>query len=76
MRVLLQNTETNLYFIGTEQWTEDPIKATDFGDIEHAARVYQAQNLAYARIVLDPSIQDFAQIPVWNVLRQVRAGGV
>ncbi len=76
MRVLLQNTETNLYFIGAEQWTEDPIQATDLEDIEHAAQVYQAQNLAYARIVLHPTVQDFPRLPVWNAPRQIRAGGL
>ena len=56
MRVLLQNTETNLYFVDPNQWTDDPLKATDFEEVEHAARAYHTQDLAYARIVLEPGM--------------------
>jgi hypothetical protein len=54
MRVLLQNTETKLYFIDTDQWTDDPLKATDFGEVELAVDVYHRHDLAYAQIVVEP----------------------
>jgi hypothetical protein len=53
MRVLLQNTETKLYFVDNDEWTDDPLKATDFEEVEHAARVYHLHDLAYARIVIE-----------------------
>lgn len=56
MRVLLQNTETKLFFIDKDQWTEDPEKATDFEEVELAAQVYHTQDLVYARIVLEPGV--------------------
>lgn len=56
MRVLLQNTETKLYFIGQNEWTNDPLKATDFEQVESAAEAYHTQDLAYAQIVLEPGL--------------------
>ncbi|HLH54708.1 MAG TPA: hypothetical protein VKY92_13935 [Verrucomicrobiae bacterium] len=53
MRVLLQNTETKLYLIGCNQWTDDPSKATDFQEVQSAAEAYEIEDLAYARIVVD-----------------------
>ena len=75
MRVLLQNTETNLYFVDAEQWTDDPVKATDFEDVEQAARAYHTQNLAYARIVIDSFSAGVRPPPVSRVARQIRASG-
>jgi hypothetical protein len=60
MRVLLQNTETRLYFIDADQWTEDPLKAKDFEDVERAADAYEDQDIDYARIVLETGL------PSWN----------
>ena len=54
MRVLLQNTETKLYFVDTDEWTGDPAKARDFEQVEQAAEIYHLQGLAYARIVVEP----------------------
>ncbi len=56
MRVLLQNTETKLYFIDANEWTDDPSKATDFEEVELAAQVYHTHDLAYAQIVLQPAL--------------------
>ncbi|HZR21651.1 MAG TPA: hypothetical protein VFE51_30495 [Verrucomicrobiae bacterium] len=56
MRVLLQNTETKLFLIAPNDWTEDPLKATDFEQVENAAQVYHTQDLAYAQIVLEPGL--------------------
>ena len=75
MRVLLQNTETKLYFINPNEWTDDPLKATDFEQVDHAADVYHSRGLSYAQIIVD---EDRIQ-PRPNVLaelvKQVRAQG-
>ncbi len=57
MRILLLNAETKLYFVGPNQWTEDPAEALDFEQIERAAQVYSAEGLTYAEIVLEPAAQ-------------------
>ena len=61
MRVLLQNSETKLYFAGPNEWTEDSGKALNFEHIDQATEVYANENLAYAEIVLDPEPPDQAQ---------------
>ncbi len=57
MRVLLQNTETKLYFAGPNEWTEDAAKAVNFEHIDRASQVYTSENLAYAEIILTPDVQ-------------------
>ena len=71
MRVLLQNTETKLYLIGDNEWTDDPAKATDFEEIENAAQIYHAHDLAYARIVVDPASASPTPEVFMEMLRQV-----
>ena len=61
MRVLLQNSETKLYFAGPNEWTEDSAKALNFEHIDRATEVYANENLTYAEIVLDPEPPDQAQ---------------
>jgi hypothetical protein len=56
MRVLLQNAETKKYFVSPNDWTSDPLKATDFEEVETAAQVYHTQDVAYAQIVLEPGL--------------------
>jgi hypothetical protein len=75
MRVLLQNTETKLYFIDSNEWTDDPLKATNFEHVDYAAYVYQTEDLAYARIIIEPGPP--AQVPqrLSDLLRQVQAQG-
>jgi len=63
MRVLLQNTETKLYFIDSDQWTQDPSEATDFEEIQLAEQVYHHHDLAYARIVVEPGPSPAAEVP-------------
>lgn len=75
MRVLLQNTETKLYFIDTNQWTDDPLKATDFEEVELAAEVYHRHDLAYARIVVERVLLP-SRTPEFSELRKhVQAQG-
>ena len=72
MRVLLQNTETKLYFIIPNDWTNDPLKATDFEDIENAEHVYLTQDLAYAQILLEPGLPSSRPQISSELLRRVQ----
>lgn len=63
MRVLLQNSETKLYFAGPNEWTDDSTKAVNFEHIDRASQIYASENLAYAEIVLEPERPEaFARI--------------
>lgn len=75
MRVLLQNTETKLYFVDTNQWTDDPSKAKDFQEVEHAAQIYHLQGPAYAKIVVEPNALELRRDPVEALLKYVQASG-
>lgn len=72
MRVLLQNMETKLYLVIPNEWTNDPLKATDFEEVEHAAEVYHCQDLAYAQIVLEPGLAPARPAAVPQVFRHVQ----
>ncbi len=75
MRVLLQNTETNLYFISPLEWTDDPLKATDFGEVEIAAEAYHSKDLAYAQIVIEPGLASSRPQVRAALLRAIQAEG-
>lgn len=75
MRVLLQNTETKLYFINTNEWTDDPLKATDFEEVEHAAEVYAAQDMAYAQIIVQPGALPHTPPVLEHLARYIQARG-
>ena len=53
MRVLLHNTETSLYYAGSNDWTGNPERALDFGSVEHAVAAYKVERIAFAEIVVD-----------------------
>jgi hypothetical protein len=72
MRVLLQNTETKLYFISGKEWTDDPAKAMDFEEVENAAQAYHTQDLVYARIVVDSAVPSHSSGTLVELLRQAR----
>lgn len=72
MRVLLQNTETRLYYAGPDRWTKHALDAMDFEYVEHAARMYEIEDLAYAQIVLDPGLPGIARLPI-RVAKHVEA---
>jgi hypothetical protein len=75
MRVLLQNTETKLYFIEADQWTDDPLRATDFEEVEQAAHVYHTHHLAYAQIVIHPGASSAKQHAFEQLARQIQIQG-
>ncbi len=65
MRVLLQNSITQLYYAGPGRWSEHMIEALDFGQVERAAEIYALEDLAYARIVLDADLP--AELPRFSI---------
>lgn len=73
MRVLLQNTETKLYFICADEWTDDPSQATDFQEIQNAAAAYDSEDLAYARIVVEPAGAAAAALAFAEIFKRARA---
>ena len=75
MRVLLQNTQTKLYFINADDWTDDPLKATDFEEVERAEEVYHRQGVAYAQIVVEPGPPSPKAQVLGELLKYVQAAG-
>jgi hypothetical protein len=75
MRVLLQNAETKQYFVSPNDWTSDPLEATDFEEVETAAQVYHAQDVAYAQIVLEPGLPPARVQPNVGYARNAQAQG-
>jgi hypothetical protein len=75
MRVLLQNTETKLYYIEADTWTDDPLRATDFEEVEQAAHVYHCQHLAYAQIIIHPGASSAKQHVFEELARQIQTHG-
>jgi hypothetical protein len=75
MRVLLQNTETKLYFVDTNEWTDDPLKATDFEEVEHAAEAYDTQDVAYAQIVVSSAPSTATPYVLTEMLKQANPVG-
>ena len=73
MRVLLQNAETKLYFVDTNQWTDDPSKAKDFQEVENAAQIYHIHDLAYAKIVVESGPTEARRDPMEALLKLVQA---
>ena len=71
MPVLLQNTETRLYFINTDEWTDDPLKAKDFEEVERAADAYDEEDLSFARILVEPGLPSWNQHPLAEVVRRL-----
>ncbi len=58
MRVMLQNSETGLYYAGPNDWTNDTLHAIDFESVSHAVEAYKHERVAFATIMVDhgPSI--------------------
>ena len=52
MKVLLRETKTSLYYIGSNQWTADPRQARDFEQVEAAIRHHAEEPLAGMEVVL------------------------
>ncbi len=52
MKVILRNAATDLYFIGTNMWTNDPDKALDFGRADRALRVARSAGLKDLELIM------------------------
>ncbi len=53
MRVMLQNSETGLFYAGPNDWTTDTMQAIDFESVPHAVEAYKAERVAFAAIMVD-----------------------
>lgn len=53
MKVLLRDTQTALYFAGPGRWVKQQAEAMDLQTIEHAAQVYEAEELPFVQILTD-----------------------
>ena len=53
MRVLLHNSETQLYYAGSAGWTDDLWQAFDFGTVQQAVKSYKERRVAFAEVILD-----------------------
>jgi hypothetical protein len=58
MRILLQNFETGLYFVGNGRWTQILERALAFRDQNQANEVLRAQQLANTSVVVRPEPSD------------------
>ena len=52
MRVMLQNSETGLFYAGPDHWTSDTVVAIDFESIPHAVETYKHERVAFASIMV------------------------
>lgn len=53
MRVLLQDTQTKLYYAGPGRWVKERSEACDFERIERAAQAYDTENYPFAEILVE-----------------------
>ncbi len=52
MKVLLRQTKTSLYYVGTSQWSTNAKQARDFEEVEQAVQLQRHEQLANVEIVL------------------------
>ena len=53
MRVLLQDTQTKLYFAGPGRWVKERFEALDLERIDRAAQTYETENYPFAEILVE-----------------------
>ncbi len=53
MKVLLQDTQTKLYYAGPGRWIKERSEAYDFERIERAAQAYDSENYPFAEILIE-----------------------
>ncbi len=53
MRVLLQDTQTKLYYAGPGHWVKEKTEALDFERIDRAAQVYETEKYPFAEILVE-----------------------
>jgi hypothetical protein len=52
MKVMLRDTDTDLFFLGPNMWTNDPEKAVDFGKTDLAVKTAKQASLEHVELVL------------------------
>ena len=52
MKVMLRNVQTGLFYVGLEQWTEDPAQAADFERPDLALDQVRDANLEKVELVI------------------------
>ncbi len=53
MKVLLQDTQTKLFYAGPGRWVKERSEAYDFEKIERAAQAYESENYPFAEILVE-----------------------
>jgi len=53
MKVLLQDTQTKLFYAGPGRWAKDKTDALNFERIDRAAQIYDTENLPFAEILVE-----------------------
>ncbi len=53
MKVLLQDTQTKLYYAGPGRWVKARREALNFEAIERAAQTYDTENYPFAEILVE-----------------------
>ncbi len=53
MKVLLQDTQTKLYYAGPGRWVKERQEALDLEKIERAAQAYDTENYPFAEILVE-----------------------
>ncbi len=53
MKVLLQDTQTKLFYAGPGRWVKERSEAYDFERIERAAQAYDSENYPFAEILVE-----------------------
>ena len=53
MRVLLQDTQTKLYYAGPGRWVKERLEALDLERIDRAAQTYETENYPFAEILVE-----------------------
>ncbi len=53
MRVLLQDTQTKLYYAGPGHWVKEKTEALDFERIDRAAQAYETEKYPFAEILVE-----------------------
>ncbi|HXU79147.1 MAG TPA: hypothetical protein VN794_21390 [Methylomirabilota bacterium] len=68
MKVLLHNTETDLYFLGPDNmWTNDPEKAMNFEIAERAKKQAQESSLKDVELIVSFTGGGHAPMPVERI---------
>jgi len=53
MKVLLQDTQTKLFYAGPGRWVKERAEAFDFERIDRAAQAYDTENYPFAEILVE-----------------------